>query len=174
MSLPGFVISPLVGVLLTRQPLRRMMPLAAVVMAAGFAAATQATALWHLMLVYATTVPIGVTVLSAIGANALVANWFDRLRAAALGASQFGLSISGAFVAFLISWTLAMGGWRGTYGVFAVIALLTAPLLFATIVDRPADVGQHPDGDPPPDEPQPADAGKWTQADAKVWWAKFG
>lgn len=146
MSLPGVIVSPLIGRALTRHPLKILMPLSALVMGAGFAAATQATALWHLMLVYAIAVPIGVSTLSALGANALVANWFDQKRPFALGVAQFGLSIAGAVVVFFISWTLEVGGWRATYAAFAAITLATAPLLYFAITDRPSDLGLYPDG----------------------------
>jgi len=168
MSLAGFVVSPLIGQLLTRYPLKVMMPLAAVVMGLGLLAGSQATALWQLMLIYATAVSIGVSTLSAIGANTLVANWFDRLRPLALGVSQFGLSIPGAVMAFAISWTLDLGGWQATYAILGVAAILAAPLLLASINDRPSDRGMYPDGEPPPPEAEttPAETISWSFADA--------
>lgn len=146
MSLPGLIVGPLVGRAITRFPLHAVMAFGALVMALGFAAASRVDSFWQLVLVYAVAVPIGVTTLSAIGANALVTNWFDRRRPLALGVSQFGLSISGAAVTFFIGWTLANGGWRVTYLWFAAIALVTAPVLWATITDRPSQMGLHPDG----------------------------
>ena len=166
MSLAGFVVSPLIGQLLTRYRLKVMMPIAAVVMGLGLLAGSQATALWQLMLVYATAVSVGVSTLSAIGANALVANWFDRLRPIALGISQFGLSIPGAVIAFVISWTLDLGGWQATYAILGGVAILSAPLLLASISDRPSDRGLHPDGEPPPPDATPAETPSWTFADA--------
>ncbi len=146
MSVPGVVVGPLVGRALTRFPLRTVMPCGAAVLVVGFLAASQATRLWHLVVVYATVVPIAVSALSAIGANALVGNWFDRRRPLALGLSQFGLSIAGAVMTFFISWTLAQGGWRGTYLWFAGIAFVSAPLLRLTVSDRPSERGLRPDG----------------------------
>ena len=166
MSLAGFVVSPLIGQLLTRYRLKVMMPIAAVVMGLGLLAGSQATALWQLMVVYATAVSVGVSVLSAIGANTLVANWFDRLRPLALGISQFGLSIPGAVIAFVITWTLDLGGWQATYAILGVAAILLAPLLLASISDRPSDRGLHPDGEPPPPDATPTETTSWTFADA--------
>ena len=166
MSLAGFVVSPLIGQLLTRYRLKVMMPIAAVVMGLGLLAGSQATALWQLMVVYATAVSVGVSVLSAIGANTLVANWFDRRRPLALGISQFGLSIPGAVVAIVISWTLDLGGWQATYAVLGCAAILLAPLLLVSISDRPSDRGLHPDGEPPPPDATPTETTSWTFADA--------
>lgn len=166
MSLAGFVVSPLIGQLLTHYRLKVMMPIAAVLMGLGLLAGSQATALWQLMVVYATAVSVGVSVLSAIGANTLVANWFDRRRPLALGISQFGLSIPGAVVAIVISWTLDLGGWQATYAVLGCAAILLAPLLLASISDRPSDRGLHPDGEPPPPDATPTETTSWTFADA--------
>ncbi|MFP6605500.1 MAG: MFS transporter [Myxococcota bacterium] len=166
MSLAGFVVSPLIGQLLTHYRLKVMMPIAAVLMGLGLLAGSQATALWQLMVVYATAVSVGVSVLSAIGANTLVANWFDRLRPLALGISQFGLSIPGAVIAFVITWTLDLGGWQATYAVLGCAAILLAPLLLASISDRPSDRGLHPDGEPPPPDATPTETTSWTFADA--------
>jgi len=146
MSVPGIVVGPLVGRALTRFPLRVVIPCGAAALVLGFLAASRATQLWHLVVVYATALPIAVSALSAIGANALVGNWFDRRRPFALGVSQFGVSISGALMTFFIGWTLGLGGWRVTYLWFAGIALVSTPLLWLAITDRPAQRGLHPDG----------------------------
>ncbi len=147
MSLPGVIVSPLIGRAVGRFPLRRVLAAGALVLAIGFALASQVNSLWQLLCVYAITVPVGVAAMSNIGANALVTNWFDRRRPLALGISQFGLSISGALIAFFIGWTLSQGGWRGTYLWFSAIALVTGPLLWVSITDRPSEKGLHPDGD---------------------------
>lgn len=174
MSLAGMICGPLVGRSLTRHPLRTVLPVGAFVFGAGFLVASRATELWHLALVYATAVPIAVGALSAIGANALVGNWFDRKRPIALGVSQFGLSVSGALATFFISWTLLQGGWRGTYLWFAGIAFASAPLLWLTITDRPSQRGLRPDGaapdanGPPPAEP-PALTFSGAMRDRNLW-----
>ncbi len=173
-SLATVVAAPIVGVALSRFPLRALMPCGAVCLGLGFAAASQATALWHLALIYSSAVPIAILALSSLGANALVANWFDRRRPLALGIAQLGLAFAGAFVTYFISWTLASGGSsRRTYGWFAIIALLAAPLLWATIRDRPADIGLHPDGREHGADPMQARAAapSFTQAlrDRNLW-----
>lgn len=175
MSLSGFVVSPLVGRLLTQYPLKRMMPASAAIMALGFAAATQATTLWQMMAVYVLAIPFAVTTMSAIGGNALVANWFDRLRPLAIGISQFGISIAGAVIAYVISWTLGLGGLPTTYALFAGVALFTAPILLLTITDRPSDRGLQPDGGAPAPGANQVALPAWTLKDAlrdrTLWFA---
>ena len=149
MSIAGMAAGPLIGRELTRRPLGLVMAVGAVVLGLGFLVASQANAFWLLLVVYAIAVPIGVGTMSSIGANALVGNWFDRQRPLALGVSQFGLSIAGALAVFFISWTLGWGGLGGTYLAFAAIAFVSAPLLWWSITDRPAELGMAPDGAPP-------------------------
>ncbi len=175
MSLAGIFVGPMMGQWIARFGLRRVMPIGAAVMAAGFLAVTQASALWHFYLVYAIAVPIGVSALSAVGGNALVANWFDQRRSMALGIAQIGLSLAGVAGVYFISWTLARGGWETTYLAFAVIALVAAPLLFLVVRDRPADLGLQPDGADAPADAAPPSAGDWTFGDAmrdpNLWYA---
>ena len=167
MSIAGMAVGPLIGRELTRRSLRAVMSCGALVLGAGFLLASQATALWMLIVVYAIAVPIGVATMSSIGGNALVGNWFDRRRPIALGVSQFGISIAGALAVFFISWTLGWGGLSGTYLAFAGIALAAAPLLLWLIKDRPSDVGLTPDGDPRDERvPEPLAAPNWTFGEA--------
>ena len=174
MSLPGIVVGPAVGRAVARYGVRRMMPVGALAMAAGFAALTQATALWHFYAVYVLAVPFAVGTLSSVGANALVGSWFDRKRPIAIGVSQFGMSIAGAVCVFFISWTLGIGGWRTSYLGFALVAAVSAPLLFLLIRDRPEDLGLHADGAAAP-RPTPVHHGDWTLREAlrdrNLWYA---
>jgi MFS family permease len=155
MSLPGLIVGPLVGRAVARYPLGRVMAFGAVALALGFLAASRATELWHLIVAYAIALPIAASTLSAVGANVLVSNWFDRKRALALGISQVGISFSGVLVPFFVSWTLGLGGWSGTYLAFAAIAAASAPLLWFYVVGHPRERGLRPDGAPATAEPEP-------------------
>jgi len=146
MSLPGIVFAPLVGKLIARFPVGRVMSAGALILAIGFLLASRAQSFWQIALVYSLAVSVGVASLGNLGANTLVANWFDRRRPMALGISQVGISLSGAIMTFFIAWTLAAGGWRGTYLWFAGIAAIAAPLLWLLVSTRPSDRGLHPDG----------------------------
>ncbi len=152
MSAGGFVFGPLVGRAAGRYRLEVLMPCGALALAVGFFAAAFATELWQLLLVYALAVPFATGALSAIGANALVSNWFDQRRAFALGLSQVGISIPGAFIGFFVSWTLAEGSWRDTFLWFAAISLLAAPLFAWWIVGHPSQRGLGADGGVAPAE----------------------
>jgi MFS family permease len=146
MMICGIAISPLVGRAVTRYPIRNIMLVGALALAAGFLLLSRATSFWQILLIYG---PIGSFSLGALGVvctNSLVVNWFDRRRAMALGIAMIGMSISGAIVVPLASWAMEAWGWRTVYASLAGLALCVAPIVAWGVVSRPEEVGLHPDG----------------------------
>jgi len=84
----------------------------------------------------------------------LLALWFERR----LGTAN-GLKLMGANAGFAIMPAVALGliealGWRSAYAALgAIVAALVLPLVFWVARDRPEEVGQRIDGDPPIDAP---------------------
>lgn len=79
-----------------------------------------------------------------------VARWFERRRGFVLGVV---ITVSGALMS-LVPIALNQGieawGWRATWlASAAVIAIVVVPISWLGLIDRPSDVGQHVDGDPP-------------------------
>jgi MFS family permease len=85
----------------------------------------------------------------------VVANWFDRRRAAALSLLTFLGALASPIAYPLAGWSIAALGWRETLVLLAGVQLLVALPLHAIVVRRhPEDLGLHPDG--------ADDAGTWT------------
>lgn len=77
----------------------------------------------------------------------VVANWFDRRRAAALSLLTFLGALASPIAYPLAGWSIAALGWRETLVVLAGIQLLIALPLHAIVIRRhPEDLGLHPDG----------------------------
>ena len=98
----------------------------------------------------------GISLYGTLPAQVLLVNWFTRLRGRALALSTVGMSVAGFALPPLAAALVAAFGWRDAVLWIAVgAAALCAPPIAAFIVDRPQDLGQHPDGDPeqPPDAP---------------------
>ncbi|MFW6692831.1 MFS transporter [Streptomyces sp. MAR4 CNX-425] len=91
-------------------------------------------------------------------ATTTVAYWFDRRRGLALGITSAVGTAGISLAPLLVERLIADVGWRQAWAVEGVVVwALVIPLAVFGIRDRPADVGQHVDGDPPPDG-APADA----------------
>ena len=162
MSVGGVAITPLVGRAVGTFPIRNVMLAGAAALALGFLAMSLATAWWMVLAVFGVVGSFAVSAIS-ISCNTLVVNWFERRRAIALGIALFGMSISGAVLTPLATWSIQSWGWRATYQGFGGLGLALIPLLALLVVDRPSDRGVAPDGDEAPARrpeagPDPADA----------------
>lgn len=147
-SLAGIVVSPLVGWMIARSPLRGLMTAGALVLGLSFLAASHAVMFWQICAIYTLFVSFGSNALGAVTAPTLVVNWFKQRRAFALGISQMGVSLAGVAMPPLASWTLARGGFRSTYEFFGLVLLAAAPLVWLAVVQRPEDRGLQPLGTP--------------------------
>lgn len=148
-SLAGIVVSPLVGWMIARFPLRGLMTAGALVLGLSFLLASHAVMFWQICAIYTLFVSFGSNALGAVTAPTLVVNWFKQRRAFALGISQMGVSLAGVALPPLASWTLARGGFRSTYEFFGLALLAAAPLVWLAVVQRPEDRGLHPLGAAP-------------------------
>ena len=88
-----------------------------------------------------------------------IVGWFDRHRAKAIAMSQLGFSVGGLSVPVVV-FLLQTYGWRTTAFLSGVVVLAVGLPLVQLIRHRPADHGELPDGEPPPDTADDAaDAG---------------
>ena len=77
-----------------------------------------------------------------------IIQWFEKRRARALSALQFGSAVGGLFV-FLVAASIQAYGWRTTAFASGVLAILIGWPLARVIRSRPEDLGLHVDGEPP-------------------------
>jgi sugar phosphate permease len=77
-----------------------------------------------------------------------IIHWFEKRRARALSALQFGAAIGGLFV-FLVAASIQTFGWRATAVGSGVIAVLVGWPLAQMVRSRPQDYGETVDGVPP-------------------------
>ena len=98
----------------------------------------------------------GFGILGAIGSSAstinisgaLLARWFRRRRAMALGISTAGASVGGLVLVPLTAYLIQEFDWRTTWLVLGVIVLvLSLPMSALLLRNDPKDMGLQPDGD---------------------------
>src|SRR5690606_19279523 len=98
--------------------------------------------------VYGGVVALGSGLGALIPAQSCVANWFVKRRSFGLAIVLAGSGVAGSIAAPLINQAIAWNGgdWRGGwYCVFAA-ACVSGALALWLVRDRPADMGQRPDG----------------------------
>jgi sugar phosphate permease len=88
-----------------------------------------------------------------------IIHWFEKRRARALSALQFGGAVGGLFV-FLVAASIQAYGWRATAFSSGVLAIMLGWPLASMIRSRPEELGETVDGAPPAprDESRPAAA----------------
>jgi MFS family permease len=160
MQLVTAVAAPLIGRWLDRGSIRSVMCTGAVLMSAGFLVASRIEGLWQFYSVFWTLIGLGAAMLGGLAGSTLVANWYVRRRGTALGIAAVGISLSGVVMAPVATELIAAIGWRGTFLVYAAIALVgVVPVVWLLVVNGPEDLGQRPDGDGdllPEEVPEPA------------------
>ena len=141
---------PVIGGLLDRGSIRRVMMLGALVLALSLALLSRATALWQVGLLFSAGSAIGMAMLGPMASSTAMANWFSRLRGRALGITNAGGPLGPALIVPVAAYAIGGWGWRPTMLGFAAVTLaLALPVIQLGMIDRPSDVGQYPDGDEP-------------------------
>ena len=103
-------------------------------------------------------VALGSSMFSNFVMSVAIIQWFEKRRARALSALQFGGAVGGLFV-FLIAWSIQAFGWRTTAFASGVIAIVVGWPLARVIRSRPEEHGETVDGLPPaPKTAERADA----------------
>lgn len=143
------IVAPL-GILMDRFGPRLVIPLAAAVVAAGFALAPRIETPFGLYLtlgIMVTTASIG---MSYIGHSMFLPNWFVRRRGLAVGIAFAGVGIGGVVMLPVLQMIIDDFGWRTACLVTAAgIAAVVIPLNVLFQRKAPSDLGLEPDGDAP-------------------------
>jgi len=93
-------------------------------------------------------IALGSSMFSNFLVSVAIIQWFEKRRARALSALQFGGALGGLFVV-LVAWSIQSYGWRATAFGSGIIAILIGWPLARVIRSRPEDHGETVDGLPP-------------------------
>lgn len=139
---------PLLGRLVDRFGSRPLVISGGLVLAVALVATGLSTTLWQLYLFYGVLTALGLATIGQVVASAIIARWFVKRRGTAVsflaGASMAGMTF---LVPVVMSLILAYD-WRHAYGLLGLLTLLvTFPLGFWVVRDRPEEMGLLPDGE---------------------------
>jgi MFS family permease len=130
------MVSPLVGVLMDRFGVRKVVFSSAIVFAIAMscmAFQTGNTASW-----IALSLVIGMSgaATSVLGYLAILPQWFDRRLGLAIGAAMVGFGIGTVVMPALSAWLIVHMGWRHAYQVLAAISLAGAAVAFLLLREK--------------------------------------
>ncbi len=122
------------------------------------------------------TLAVGFTLIRWLGQGSLslvsvvaITHWFNRRRGLVFGVAMTAISALMSLAPVLLNLAIEAYSWRTAWLLAAAaVWLVVVPIGLFGIVDRPADVGQQPDGDaaPEPGAPPPAAAAAHTRRQA--------
>jgi MFS family permease len=138
----AMITGPLVGYLLDRYPINRVLILGAVVFAVGFLAIAATSSIPVMVLALFFPVAFGGMAIGQLTTTTLVSRWFYKQRGRALGMAAVATSFGGIVVAPILSEGIDAFGWRIALGIEAVvIALIITVLAIFVIRSGPSDLG---------------------------------
>ncbi len=169
-TLTGAAAMPFVGRFIDRRGVRVSQTLVGLAFAAALVVMAGVSSLPWLILGFAGIRMFGQGSLSMVS-SVTVALWFERRRGVAMGILA---TVAGALMTLVpvgLNQVIEGYGWRIAWLVAAAaVALVVVPLGWFGLIDRPATVGQLPDGDIPSvavgSEPTPIAAGSYTRLEA--------
>jgi len=145
--LSGSIVAPFLGRALDRFRVRNIMIAGALCSSAGYALTSRATSLGDLYWSFALLVGIGAATMGGLSSATLVSNWFVARRGTALGIATIGISLSGFLMPTVATALIQAVGWREAYLVYAAVTVLVVvPPVAWVVVNRPEELGLHPDG----------------------------
>ena len=140
---------PLMGRMIDRHGARKMMTIIAVLLGTACFAFGAATGIIWLALGFASLRFMAQGSLM-MGCVNIVSQWFSKKRGFAMSLMALGFSLSMAVHPPLAQWLIDTVGWRQAWVALGLMswALLIIPIVFF-VINKPEDVGMHPDGDVP-------------------------
>ena len=148
-----FLAAGIMGMIIGRQVDRYgpkgVLIIGSVVIGAGFVLLSRINTVWQLYLVYF-MMAVGFSCTSLVPVNTLITNWFIRKRGFAMSLTNTGLSAGGIVLVPLSSYMISRWGLEVALPVLgAIYGVVVIPCAIFFIRQRPADLNQFPDGEPP-------------------------
>ena len=130
---------PIVGRIMDQVGARPVMAFSLALLGLSYALRPFMTQLWH-WYALGTVQALGFPGATLLPAGKLVGLWFQKTRGRMMGLATMGNNFGGLTMVALAGLVVGMAGWKWGYGVFTLLVLVSAPLVYLIVRDRPADV----------------------------------
>jgi sugar phosphate permease len=152
------LMGPFAAGLMNRYGPRRIMAVSTFMIGLGTLATIAMRQPWQLIALWGVVVGVGSGMSAVVMGATVVQRWFYRHRGLALGLLTASSATGQLIFLPLLAKLVVSESWRSAVIVISAIALLTAPIAFWIMRDRPLEKGLKPYGIPA-DEPVPAPVG---------------
>ena len=142
------IMGMVIGRRIDRYGPKWLLLLGAVIIGAGFTFLSLISSVWQLYVVYF-IMALGFSCTSLIPVNTVITNWFIRKRGLAMSLTNTGLSAGGIVLVPFASFLIARWGLRIALPILGAIYCVVVIATTTFIRQRPSDLNQYPDGDPP-------------------------
>lgn len=158
---------PVTAYLLNRIGLRLTVTIGALIVAAGaFTLALFVSSGWMYVFAYGVVIGAGVGLASNLPTQTGITLWFHKKRALVLSLVMTASGVGGFFGPPLLNRIIGMGDWRTAWLFLGTTSLICAVIAATFLRNKPADLGQWPDGIAPDDGAPAAHAGpRWAPRD---------
>lgn len=146
------VLSPVLGALMDRVSLRKLMVGGGILLASGYVGISLATSFAQVLVIFGVLIAPANVLLGPVAITVLLSRWFSSLRGRAIGIAIAGISVGGFFFPMIIQALLNNYPWREALQLLGLVLLVWTVPTALLVVNRPEDRGLHADGDPTPPE----------------------
>jgi predicted MFS family arabinose efflux permease len=150
----GLVVTPIVGIMIDRFPVRWLMVGGSIIFSAGLWGIAHSRSITEYVVFFGLTMSLAGGLAGPMSASTIISRWFTVSRGRALGVSALGTSVGGILIPKLISSLLEEFGWRGALEQLSMWSLIIMlPIVLLTIRGKPSDVGMTAEDSGSPTEP---------------------
>jgi MFS family permease len=146
------VLMPLIGNLMDRISVRKLMVLGGILLSSGYAAISLATEFWQVLVIFGVLVAPANVLIGPVAVTVLIARWFSELRGRATGFAIAGIAAGGFVFPMIIQGLLDANDWRIALRMLAVLLVFWTVPAALSVIDHPSQRGLHPDGAAQPSE----------------------
>ncbi|PEQ11953.1 MFS transporter [Novosphingobium sp. PC22D] len=140
------ILAPLLGTLMDRVSVRRLMVVGGVLLAFGYAAISMATSFTQILIIFGVFIAPANVLIGPVAITVLLSRWFVAQRGRAIGLAIAGIAAGGLLFPNVIQALLDTHEWREALRLLAVVlAVWTIPAALL-VIDTPEQRGLFPDG----------------------------
>lgn len=140
------LLSPLVGIAVSKFGVKKVLIFGALVVGAGLVLLSFISRLWQYYSLFI-VLAAGIASLGLVPCQTIASHWFEKKRGLAMGIIMTGIGLGGMFMVFLASQAVEAFGWRWAYRILGGMVLcIVLPVIAILIKNKPADIGLEVDG----------------------------